>query len=113
MGNYGYIREHTLHTNSANNKGHRNSLKSGLECANRGVWSPGGPGAGSQIRWCEDSIFHTPGGVGGKASTLGRIKCRDSLDKADGANGNQILLISGLGVVFLRRLMLVGSAPGE
>ena len=109
MGNYGYIREHTLHTNSANNKGHRNSLKSGLECANRGVWSPGGPGAGSQIRWCEDSIFHTPGSIGCQSRPLGWVKGGDAFDKADGADGYQILLIRSLGVVFFRRLMLAGG----
>ena len=109
MGNYGYIREHTLHTNSANNKGHRNSLKSGLECANRGVWSPGEPGAGSQIRWCEDSIFHTPCRIGSQPGTLGRIKGGDSLDQSNGSYGNQVLLVGGLGVILFRRLMLAGG----
>ena len=48
-----------------------------------------------------DSIFHAPGGVGSQPGAFGRIECGDPLDQTDGAHGDQILLIRGLGIVFL------------
>ena len=48
----------------------------------------------------EDSIFNAPGGVGGKPCALGTVEGRDGLDEANGADGDQILLIARQGVVF-------------
>lgn len=51
-----------------------------------------------------DSILHTTGGVCSKPCTLAGIKGGDSLDESDCANGNQILLIRSLGVVFFHNV---------
>ena len=61
----------------------------------------------------ENLILHASGGIGSQSGTLGRVEGGDAFDQADGADGDQIFLIGGLGVIFFRRLMLVGRAPGE
>ena len=48
----------------------------------------------------EDLIFNTPGGVGGEFDVLFQAVGADGLDEADGADGDQILLIGFGGVVF-------------
>lgn len=48
----------------------------------------------------EDLVFHTAGGVGGQADALSGVKGGDGLDEADGPDGDQILLVGGLGIVF-------------
>jgi len=55
----------------------------------------------------EDLIFHAPCGVGCQARAFGRIKGGDPLDQTNGSNGDQILLIRRLGVVFFGGLMPV------
>ena len=49
----------------------------------------------------EDLVFDAPGGIGGQPGPLLRIKTGDALDQADGADGDQVLLVSALGVVLL------------
>ena len=61
----------------------------------------------------QDLIFHTSGGIGGKAGTFGAVKGGHRLDQTDGADGDQILLIRRLGIVFLEGLMLAGRSRGE
>ncbi len=51
-----------------------------------------------------DSIFHAPGGVGRQPCPLGDIKGCDALDQSDGADGDQVLLVRGLGVIFLHNM---------
>lgn len=52
----------------------------------------------------EDSILNTAARIGGQPHVLIRLKGGDALDQPYGANGNQIVLVSGLGVILLRRL---------
>lgn len=51
-----------------------------------------------------DSIFHTSGGIGGEAGAFCRIKTLDPLDQANGAYGDQILLVCGLGIVLFHNM---------
>ena len=51
-----------------------------------------------------DSIFHTAGGIGGKPCPLGVVKGGDALNKANGADGYEILLIRCLGIVFFHNV---------
>ena len=53
---------------------------------------------------CEDSIFHTPGGIGCQPGAFGRIECRDAFDQPDGPDGDQILLICRLGIIFFHNM---------
>ncbi len=46
------------------------------------------------------SIFNTPAGIGGKLGAFTVIEAGNGFDEADGANGNQILLILIGRVVF-------------
>ena len=55
---------------------------------------------------CEDSILNTSRGVGGESCAFGVVKGRDGLDEADGADGDQILLVGSLGVVLLEDAFL-------
>ncbi len=57
-------------------------------------------------------ILHAAGGIGGKAGTLGRVEGGDPLDQPNGADGDQVLLIRPLGIVFLGGLMPVKVACG-
>ena len=50
------------------------------------------------------SIFNTPGGVGGQPGALLRVKAGDPLDEADGADGDEILLIGALGIVLFEQV---------
>ena len=47
----------------------------------------------------QDLVFNTPGGVGGQSGALLWVKAGDPLDEADGADGDEILLIGALGIV--------------
>ena len=48
----------------------------------------------------EDCIFNTAGGVGGQAHVPVRLEGGDALDEPDGADGDEIVLVARLGVVF-------------
>ena len=52
----------------------------------------------------KDLIFNAPAGIGSQAHVLVRLEGGDSLDQPDGTNGDQIVLISGLGIVLLGRV---------
>ena len=52
----------------------------------------------------ENFIFNATGGVGGQAGALLRVKAGDALDEADGADGDQVLLVGALGIVFLEQV---------
>ena len=52
----------------------------------------------------EDLVFDAPGGVGGQAGALIGVEAGDPLDEADGADGDQVLLIGTLGVVFFEQV---------
>lgn len=49
----------------------------------------------------EDFVFNAPGGVGSEAGPLGWVEAGDAFNQSDGADGNQVLLVGVLGVVFL------------
>ena len=49
----------------------------------------------------EDLILNASGGIGGKSDVFLRFIAGDALYQADRPNGDQVLLIDGLGVVFL------------
>ena len=49
----------------------------------------------------EDFIFNTPGRIGCQADFFVRPEGVHGLDQADGADGDQILLVGSLGVVLL------------
>ena len=51
-----------------------------------------------------DSILYATGCVGGQPCTFIRIKGSNTLDQPDGANGNQVLLVCGLGVVLFHNM---------
>ena len=59
----------------------------------------------------QDLIFNAPGGVGGQPGALRRVKAGDPLDEADGPNGDQVLLIGALGIVFLKGLLQETNPP--
>ena len=46
-------------------------------------------------------IFNTPCRICCKARALFRVESRDALDESNGADGDQVLLIGALGIVFL------------
>ena len=54
-----------------------------------------------KVRWGEDSIFDAPAGIGGEACPAGSVEGVYGFQQADGADGDQVFLIAGLGVVFL------------
>ena len=49
----------------------------------------------------EDLVFNTPGSIAGKLDALFRVEAVYGLDQPDSANGDQILLVILVGVVFL------------
>ena len=51
-----------------------------------------------------DSIFHAAGSIGGQLCPLGWVKGGDSFDKSDGTDGDQILLIGSLRIVFFHNM---------
>ena len=57
----------------------------------------GGLAAGTEVH--EDLIFNTLAGIGRKLIRLLEIKGRGRLDKADGADGDQVLLLPGDSVI--------------
>ena len=56
----------------------------------------------------EDLVFDALGGIGGQPGALFRLEAGDALDEADGADGDQILLVGVLGVVLFHD---VGHQP--
>ena len=60
-----------------------------------------GPGTQPVCVRGRGSIFNTPGRIGGKAGALIVGKSADRLDKTDGADGDQVILVVGGGVIFL------------
>ena len=52
----------------------------------------------------QDLIFDAPGGVGGQPRPLGGVVAGDPLDEADGADGDQIVLVRALGVILFGRV---------
>jgi len=61
----------------------------------------------------QDLIFNTPGSVGCELDILIHPVGADGLDQADGANGDQVLLLRFGGVVFFARLMQAGRFLGS
>jgi hypothetical protein len=49
---------------------------------------------------CRNCIFYTACSIRRKPRALGRIKAGDGLDQSDGADGDQVLLLPALGIVF-------------
>ena len=58
-----------------------------------------------KVRWGEDSIFNAPAGVGGQLDVPRGRKGVYRLDQADGANADQVVHVSGLGVILFKRVM--------
>ena len=54
-----------------------------------------------KVRWGEDSIFNAPAGVGRKPCPASRVEGVHRFHQADGADGNQIVLLRGESIVFL------------
>ena len=52
----------------------------------------------------KDLIFDASRRIGGQPGPLLRVVTGDPFDQSDGANGNQVLLVSGLGVILLGRV---------
>ena len=60
---------------------------------------------------CQDSIFNTPGGIGGQAHVLIRFKGGDPFDKANSADRDQVVLVPGLSVIFFKGLLQETNPP--
>lgn len=58
----------------------------------------------SNVRWGAYSIFHAPGSIGCQPGTLGGVEGGNAFDQSDGSNGDQVLLVGRLGVVFLHNM---------
>ena len=54
-----------------------------------------------KVRWGEDSIFDAPAGISGEARPAGGVECIHGFHQANGADGNQIVLLRGESIVFL------------
>ena len=54
-----------------------------------------------KVRWGEDSIFDAPAGIGGEPRLACGIKGIYCFHQANGADGNQIVLLRGESIVFL------------
>ena len=52
-----------------------------------------------KVRWGEDGIFNTPAGIGRKACPAGGVKGVHGFHQANGPDGEQIVLITGLRVI--------------
>lgn len=50
-------------------------------------------------------VFNAPAGIGGQLDILIAFEGTHRLDEPDGANGDQVVLVGGLGVVLLERLI--------
>lgn len=59
----------------------------------------------------EDSIFNTPARICCQADALVRAEGVDGLDQADRADGDQVVLMVGLGVVLLEDAFLKANLP--
>ena len=59
----------------------------------------------------EDLIFNASRGVGGEFDLLVGAEGVHGLDEADRADGDQVLLVGGLGVVFLEDASLKANLP--
>ena len=53
------------------------------------------------MRWGEDSIFDAPAGISGEARPAGGVEGVHGFHQANGADGNQIVLLRGESIVFL------------
>ena len=56
-------------------------------------------------------IFNTPCRICCKARALFRVESRDALDESNGADGDQVLLIGGLRVVFFHDVRYEAEIP--
>ena len=54
-----------------------------------------------KVRWGEDSIFDAPAGISGEARPAGGVEGVHGFHQANGADGNQIVLLRGESIVFL------------
>ena len=54
-----------------------------------------------KVRWGEDSIFDAPAGISGEARPAGGVAGVYGFHQANGADGNQIVLLRGESIVFL------------
>lgn len=52
----------------------------------------------------EDSIFNTSCRISGQPGALGWVEAGNALDESDGPDGDQIVLIDTLGIVFLEQV---------
>ena len=52
------------------------------------------------MRWGEDSIFNAPAGVGGEARPAGGVEGVYGFHQANGADGDQVLLITRQGEIW-------------
>ena len=52
----------------------------------------------------EDFVLHAPGRIGGQPDAFARIKGGHGLNEPDGADGYEVLLVRGLGVVFFHNM---------
>ena len=52
----------------------------------------------------EDLVFYTSGGIGGKADVFLRFIAGDAFDESDSSDGDQIVLVYGLGVIFFNNM---------
>ena len=59
----------------------------------------------------QNFIFNAPGGIGGQADVLIRLEGADPLDQADGADGDQVVLVAVGGVVLLKGLLQETNPP--
>ena len=53
-----------------------------------------------KVRWGEDSIFDAPACIGGEPRPAGGVEGVHGFHQANGADGNQIVLLTGESVVF-------------
>ena len=59
----------------------------------------------------EHLVFHAPGGVGGQAYLTLRAEGVHSLYEADGADGDQVLLLGRLGIILFEDASLKANSP--
>lgn len=59
----------------------------------------------------EHLVFHAPGGVGGQAYLTLRAEGVHSLYEADGADGDQVLLLGRLGIILFEDASLKANLP--
>ena len=57
-----------------------------------------------QTHRSEDCIFNTTGCVSGESGPFGRVEAGDSLDQPNGADGDEVVLVGVLGVIFFGRV---------